>query len=85
MKEQLRLTKVTRKGQVTIPDDIRDAFGIAEGDFMMVHGANGVVVLKKLSTRNWSELFEYGQKFAHRRGINREQILNAVREIRRGR
>ncbi len=85
MKEQLRLTKVTRKGQVTIPEEIREAYGIAEGDFMLVRGAKGVVMLKKLSFSSWKELFEYGEKFARKRSINREEILRAVREIRRGR
>lgn len=81
----MSLTKVTRKGQVTIPEEIREAYGIAEGDFMLVGGTKGLVMLRKLALPSWKELFEYGQKFAETRRISRQQILRAVKEIRRGR
>jgi AbrB family looped-hinge helix DNA binding protein len=80
-----KLTKVTRKGQVTIPEEIREAYGISEGDFMLVGGTKGLVMLKKLALPSWKELFEHGEKFAERRHITRQQILKAVKETRRGR
>ena len=83
--EELKLTKVTRKGQVTIPEEIREAYGIVEGDFMVVRGTKGLIMLKKLSVTTWKELFAYGEKFAEKRNIDRQQILRAVRDIRRGR
>jgi len=80
-----RLTKVTRKGQITIPEEIREAYGISEGDFMLVGGTKGLVMLKKLTLPTWKELFEHGERFAERGHITRQQILKAVKEIRRGR
>ncbi len=85
LREELRLTKVTRKGQVTIPEELREAYGIAEGDFMVVRGAKGLIMLKKLPIAPWKELFAHGEKFAEERNIDRQQILRAVREIRHGR
>lgn len=85
MSEELKLTKVTRKGQVTIPEELREAYDIAEGDFMVVRGAKGLIMLKKLSIATWKELFAHGEEFAEKRDIDRQQILKAVREIRRGR
>jgi AbrB family looped-hinge helix DNA binding protein len=80
-----KLTKVTRKGQVTIPEEIREAYGISEGDFMLVGGTKGLVILKKLALPNWKELFQHGERFAERGHITRQQILKAVKETRRGR
>ena len=80
-----KLTKVTRKGQVTIPEEIREAYGISEGDFMLVGGTKGLVMLKKLTLPSWKELFEYGERFSGKRRITRQQILRAVRETRRRR
>jgi len=80
-----KLTKVTRKGQVTIPEEIREAYGISEGDFMLVGGTKALVMLKKLALPSWKELFEHGEKFAERGQISRRQILKAVKETRRGR
>lgn len=85
LSEGLRLTKVTRKGQVTIPEELREAYGITEGDFMIVRGAKGLIMLKKLSIMTWKELLAYGEEFAEKRKIDRQEILRAVREIRRGR
>jgi AbrB family looped-hinge helix DNA binding protein len=83
--EYPRLTKVTRKGQVTIPEEMREAYGISEGDFMLVGGTKGLIMLRKLALPSWKELFEHGEKFAEKERITRQQILKAVREIRRGR
>jgi AbrB family looped-hinge helix DNA binding protein len=80
-----KLTKVTRKGQVTIPEEIREEYGISEGDFMLVGGTKGLVMLKKLALPSWKELFQHGEKFAQSERITRQQILNAVKETRRGR
>jgi len=80
-----KLTKVTRKGQVTIPEEIREAYGISEGDFMLVGATKGVVMLKKLALPSWKELFQHGERFAERGHITRQQILKAVKETRRGR
>jgi len=80
-----KLTKVTRKGQVTIPEEMREAYGISEGDFMLVGGKRGLIMLRKLALPSWKELFEHGERFAEKERITREQILKAVREIRRGR
>ena len=81
----INLTKVTRKGQVTIPEEIRHRYRIARGDIMLVGSANGTIMLRKLSIPSWSELFEYGEEFAKRRKLTRIEILNAVKEIRRAR
>ena len=80
-----KLTKVTRKGQVTIPEEMREAYGISEGDFMLVGGTKGLIMLRKLALPSWKELFEHGERFAQKERITKEQILKAVREIRRGR
>jgi len=80
-----KLTKVTRKGQVTIREEIREAYGISEGDFMLVGGTKGLVMLKKLTLPSWKELFQHGEEFAERAHITRQQILKAVKDTRRGR
>jgi AbrB family looped-hinge helix DNA binding protein len=39
-------TKMTRKGQVTIPAEIREALGLHVGDHFIVHAVDGKVVLE---------------------------------------
>ncbi len=42
-------TKMTRKGQVTIPVDIRNALDLHEGDHFIVHQDDHRVVLERAS------------------------------------
>ena len=78
------LVKVTRKGQVTIPQKTRERLGIMEGDYLVATEVKDLVILRKLSLPSWDELFEYGEKFAIERGITPEDVLKAIRAIRRG-
>ena len=66
----ISFTKVTRKGQVTIPEEIRRENRISRGDIMLVGSAGGTVMLRKLVLPNWSELFEYGEEFAMKKKVD---------------
>jgi AbrB family looped-hinge helix DNA binding protein len=43
-----KTVKVTRKGQTTIPAQIREQFGIKEGDKLSVEAINNQIVFKPL-------------------------------------
>ncbi len=43
----LSLVKVTRKGQITIPKDIRDTLGINEGDYVVVRVEGNRIIIEK--------------------------------------
>lgn len=40
-------TKVTSKGQITIPKKVRDKLGIFQGERILFHEENGVYYIKK--------------------------------------
>jgi AbrB family looped-hinge helix DNA binding protein len=44
----MQKVKVTRKGQTTIPIEIREQLGIKEGDELMVEATEHSVVFKKI-------------------------------------
>lgn len=77
------MVKVTRKGQVTIPREVRGSLGIREGDYLAVTGVKDSIILKKVSLPSWEELFEYGARFAEEKKITEEDISKAVKEVRR--
>lgn len=55
-----------------------------EGDHLVATGVKDLVILKKVSLPNWDQLFAYGEKFANEKGMTREGVLRAVKEVRRG-
>jgi AbrB family looped-hinge helix DNA binding protein len=40
-------TKITKKGQVTIPKEIRDEIGINRGDVLMIKSSGGKIVVEE--------------------------------------
>ena len=43
----MSVVKVTRKGQVTLPKEVRDMLGIREGDLLLVRVEGNRVILTK--------------------------------------
>lgn len=81
---EVSLVKVTRKGQVTIPQETRERLGIRKGDYLVATEVKDLVILRKMALPSWDELFDYGEKFAVERGITRDDVLKAIGAIRRG-
>ena len=44
----MELTKISSKGQIVIPQKIREQLGINEGSVMAIDTANKMVILKKI-------------------------------------
>ncbi|AHL21913.1 transcription regulator, SpoVT/AbrB family [Thermococcus nautili] len=75
----MEVVKVSTKGQVVIPKEIRDALGIRNGDYLVVIEKNGYIVMKKLSVE---DVFKEGEELAKTLEITREDVIRAVREVR---
>lgn len=43
-----KIVKITRKGQTTIPAEIREKLGIKEGDELVVEAVDQVVVFRRI-------------------------------------
>ena len=75
----VEVVKVSTKGQVVIPKEIRDALGIRNGDYLVVMEKNGYIVMKKLSVE---DVFKEGEELAKTLEITREDVIRAVRDVR---
>lgn len=81
-------TRMSSKGQVVIPEDIRKALGLEVGAQFVVMGDGDTVVLKRIAIPAKSELRAMlGQvrSQARRAGIKPSDVDDAVRRVRRGR
>ena len=75
-------TKMSSKGQVVIPDDIREQLGLAPGTQFVVVGDRDVVILKTLSAPSLSEfdgLIGEARRQAKNSKMKRSDIQKAVR------
>jgi AbrB family looped-hinge helix DNA binding protein len=81
-------TKLSSKGQIVIPEDIREALGLEPGAQFVVMGDGDVVILKRIAVPARSEFRALTAKArgqARRAGLRPVEVRKAVREVRRRR
>ena len=81
-------TRMSSKGQVVIPEDVRKALGLEVGAQFVVMGDGDTVVLKRIAVPAKSELRAMLRKVrsrARRAGLKSSDVGDAVRRVRRGR
>lgn len=80
-------TKVSSRGQVVIPQSVRDAVHLREGEVLAVYGEGDTIVLKRVPTPDVEELraiLTRGEQFAKGRKLTRGDVERAIRETRKG-
>jgi AbrB family looped-hinge helix DNA binding protein len=81
-------TRLSSKGQVVIPEDVRKALGLEVGVQFVVIGDGDTVVLKRIAVPAKSELRSMLGKVrseARRAGVKPSDVSDATRRARRGR
>ena len=81
-------TRMSSKGQVVIPEDVRKALGLEVGAHFVVMGDGDTVVLKRIAVPAKSELRALIGKVrskARRSRIQHADVGEAIRRVRRGR
>jgi len=81
----LATTKMSSKGQVVIPEDIRKRLGFKTGSQFVVIGENDVVILKAISPPSMEEfdaLIAKAREQAGQAGMKRSDIAAAIANVR---
>jgi AbrB family looped-hinge helix DNA binding protein len=78
-------TKLSSKGQVVIPEEIRKRLGLEAGAQFVVVGEGDVVVLKALQAPKMADfkgLLDRAKKSARAAGLTEDDVKRAIREVR---
>ncbi|MCK4613488.1 MAG: AbrB/MazE/SpoVT family DNA-binding domain-containing protein [Thermoplasmata archaeon] len=84
---ELAIAKLSSKGQIVIPKNLRELLGLKSGDAFALFGKSDTIILKKLempSDDEFEVLLKWGSEFARKKGIKKEDVQKAVNEIRKG-
>lgn len=78
-------TKLSSKGQIVIPEEIRNRLGLKPGAQFVVVGDRDVVILKVIQTPDMSEfddMVAHARKAAKRAGKKRSDVEKAIGAVR---
>lgn len=84
----LATTRLSSKGQVVIPEEIRQRLGLKEGAQFVVVGERDVVILKSIAApaiEDFDELVGRARKAARKAGMKSADVRRAVAKVRAGR
>ncbi len=76
--EEIQVTTASPKGQVVIPQEIRDRLGIEPGTKFAVYGRTDVIIFKRLelpTIDDFERLVKFGRRFSKKKGIRKEDVL----------
>ncbi len=80
---KVEFTKLSSKGQVVIPKNIRKKLNIDEGMPLIVTENNNSVIIKKVEIpKSWKEASAPFREVAKKSGFSKEDLMNIIREIR---
>lgn len=79
-------TRMSSKGQVVIPESIREDLDLQPGEQFVVVGRGDVVILKTLSapdTKQFDTLVRKARQDARKAGLTKNHVRQATRRVRR--
>jgi AbrB family looped-hinge helix DNA binding protein len=77
----IETTKMSSKGQIVIPEAVRNRLGLKTGDKFLVMGDKDVVILKSLSNpslEEFDDLIKAAHTTAKKVGLKRSDISSAI-------
>jgi len=70
------IVKVSPKGQIVIPKDIRKKFGVSPGQKLLIMSKEKEILIKKLDMPSIEDISEKLEKVAKEKGIDIDKLLD---------
>lgn len=83
--ENVEVTSMSSRGQIVIPQAVRDKLNLFEGEKFVVIGEDDTIILKKLempSFKGFDKLLEKTREFAKNKKIKPKDVDEAIKRAR---
>ena len=83
--ENIEITSISSRGQVVIPQSLRDKLRIREGEKFVVIGEDNTIVLRKLempSFKGFDKLLAKTREFARKNELKESNVEQAIQKAR---
>lgn len=84
--ENVEITSVSSRGQIVIPQSLRNRMKIREGEKFVVIGEDNTIVLKKLEMPSFSgidKLLKKTREFAKNKEMKESDVEEAIKQSRK--
>ena len=84
--ENIEITSVSSRGQIVIPQSLREKLKIREGEKFVVIGENNTLVLRKLEMplfKGFDKLIAKTREFARKNKLQEKDVEQAVKKTRK--
>ena len=84
--EDFEVKKMSSRGQVVIPHELRERMNLGEGSKFAVVGMEDTIILKKIGPPRWEDFdtaINNLRKYGKAKGITQKKVDKAIREARR--
>ncbi|OAT82972.1 transcriptional regulator [Desulfotomaculum copahuensis] len=78
----MEISRVTSKGQVTIPKAVRERLSLSEGDKVAFIEKDGNIVIAKSSIAALRKFLDSMAEEVHEKGITEKELLNDLEQVR---
>ncbi len=82
--EEVEVTSMSSRGQVVIPQNLREAMNLDKGAKFVVVGEDDTIILKRIGMpqfKGFDKLIEKTQKWAEKKGLKPEDLKEARKGI----
>ena len=83
---EVEFTKLSSKGQVVIPRDIRESLNLKDGTPFAVVKQNNTIILKKMELpkiKTWEEVAKPFREVRKKSGFSKEDLNRIIEQVRR--
>ena len=80
--EQIEITSVSSRGQVVIPQSLREKLNIHEGEKFIIIGEDNIIILKKVEMPSFSgfeKLLKKTREFANKANLKESDVEEAIK------
>ncbi len=79
----MEITSISSRGQVVIPQKLRDKLKINEGEKFIVVGKDDTIILKKIKVSSFDDLLKKTREFAKNKKLKEGDISDAIKRVRK--
>ena len=82
MEELIEIGKISSRGQISIPSEIREKMGLEEGMKVLFVLENDTLLIKRITQRSFAEITKPLKEAAKKSGMKEEDVTKIVHRFR---